>query len=101
MTALISHQYCFKNRESQNIQELYPIILATPQAAQKKRSKIEKKVKKAENSPTPPLAQDKEFIALTPKKSKQMKYHFKISVIMIFSREKGIFTKIQKSILNI
>ena len=51
-------KYCIENRERQKIQELYPLILASPYAAQR-RGQNEKKVQKAENCPAPPLVQAK------------------------------------------
>ena len=66
----------------------YLLVLASRYTAQEKGSTMGKKVKKA-NSPAHPLARDKkEFIALIIKKSKLIKYYFKVSVIRNFFKRK-------------
>ena len=59
MTAQNYREYCYKTENVKKIQELYPLVLADPRTAQKKRAKNGKKFKKAENSPAHPLAQAK------------------------------------------
>ena len=95
----ISREYCLQNREKTKIRELYRLILAG-QELHKKEVKMEKRSKRlwiALHLLWTELK--KEFIALTHKKMKLMKYYFGISLTKNFfhnEKNKYIFTKFQK-----
>ena len=46
VTALISCKYCLKKRKTKKIQKLYPLLLASPSAAQKRGQKWGKRSKR-------------------------------------------------------
>ena len=91
LTALISCKYCLKNRErAKNIQELYPLVLACPWAAQKGGQKMEKSSKRLRIAHHLHQSELKRIHGSNTKKSKLMKHYFKVSIIKIFSKWKNL-----------